>query len=520
MPVRRASISRAHSASSSWSSSGQDATCSRRFFVALFIADNSAGSAILPACGLLRCLERRRGLLRGAMDGGELLVDVAREHELRRPLLVERDFRRHRPFGARTEHGDLERLPGLRDRRLGRGRLVAAMRHAVRAFLVAAGAVGILVGGLHQLAERFGVAFAEQIAGLLPAENVAGRHAPRGAMIGLVAGEEVEEQVRMDEGPALVLAARKDVAEQLLGLATIEKVLLVGGALVGVTGRDRYADAELLGVVEEGRDVGGGMAVVDGGVDVDGKSPGLGGLDRGDGAVEYALLADRFVVMLLEPVEVNGEEQIGRGLEQIELLLQEQRVGAERDEFPLGHDAFDDLADLLVDERLAARDRDHGRAAFVDRVEAFLDRQPAIEDRIGIIDLAAAEAGEVAAEQRLQHQHQRIAFAPPELLLEDIGADTHFLEERDLHLRVFLSEPFDCPLYASTPQAVASSRGSRNSICSSRPGRVETSTGPSLRSLSITSSTSTSGAEAPAVMPMVCACPTHPRSSSPPSAMR
>src|SRR5229473_3119192 len=490
MPVRRASISRAHSASSSWSSSGQDATCSRRFFVALFIADNSAGSAILPACGLLRCLERRWGLLRGAMDGGELLVDVAREHELRRPLLVERDFRRQRPLRARTQHGDLERLPGLRDRRLGRGRLVAAMRHAVRAFLVAAGAVGIPVGGLHQLAERFGVAFAEQIAGLLPAENVARRHAPRGAMIGLVAGEEVEEQVRMDEGPALVLAARKDVAEQLLG------------------------------VVEEGRDVGGGMAVVDRGVDVDGESPGLGGLDRGDGAVEYALLADRFVVMLLEPVEMNGEEQVGRRLEQIELLLQEQRVGAERDEFLLGDDAFDDLADLLVDERLAARDRDHGRAAFVDRVEAFLDRQPAIEDRIGIIDLAAAEAGEVAAEQRLQHQHQRIAFAPPELLLEDIGADTHFLEERDLHLRVFLSEPFDCPLYASTPQAVASSRGSRNSICSSRPGRVETSTGPSLRSLSITSSTSTSGAEAPAVMPMVCACPTHPRSSSPPSAMR
>src|SRR5712691_5868406 len=207
MPVRRASISRAYSASSSWSSSGQDATCSRRFFVALFIADNSAGSAILAACGLLRCLERRRGLLRGAMDGGELLIDVAREHELRRPLLVEGDFRRHRPLGARTEHGDLERLPGLRDRRLGRGRLVAAMRHAVRAFLVLAGAVGIPVRGLHQLAERLGVALAQEVARLLPAENVARRHAPGRAVIGLVAGKEIQEQAGMNEGPALALAA-------------------------------------------------------------------------------------------------------------------------------------------------------------------------------------------------------------------------------------------------------------------------------------------------------------------------
>ena len=167
----------------------------------------------------------------------------------------------------------------------------------------------------------------------------------------------------------------------------------------------------------------------------------LAALMRGHRAVEHALLADRLVVMLAQPVEVDGEEQIGRGLEQMQLLLEQQRVGAERDELLLGHDALDDLADLAVDQRLAARDRHHGRAAFVDRVEAFLDRQPAIEDRIRIVDLAAADAGEIAAEQRLQHQHERIAFAAQQLLLEDVGADAHFLEERDSHfscLPVFL----------------------------------------------------------------------------------
>ena len=88
-------------------------------------------------------------------------------------------------------------LSGCCKHRFGGGRLVAAMRHAVRALFVAAGAVGIPVGGLHQLLEGLGVAFAEQIAGLLPAEDVARRHAPRRAVEFLIAGEEVEEHAGM-----------------------------------------------------------------------------------------------------------------------------------------------------------------------------------------------------------------------------------------------------------------------------------------------------------------------------------
>ena len=94
---------------------------------------------------------------------------------------------------------------------------------------------------------------------------------------------------------------------------------------------------------------------------------------------------------------------------------------------------FDDLADLLVDQRLAARDRHHGGAAFVDRFETFGDRHAPVEDGVGIIDLAAARAGEIAAEQRLQHQHERIALAPEDALLEQIGAEAHLLEERYRH---------------------------------------------------------------------------------------
>src|SRR5262245_24701563 len=97
--------------------------------------------------------------------------------------------------------------------------------------------------------------------------------------------------------------------------------------------------------------------------------------------------------MLAQPVEVNREEQIGRGLEQMQLLLEQQRVRAKRDELLFGYDTFNDLADLAVDQRLAARDCHHGSAAFIDCIEALLDGKPAIEDRVGIVDLAAAETG-------------------------------------------------------------------------------------------------------------------------------
>ena len=153
----------------------------------------------------------------------------------------------------------------------------------------------------------------------------------------------------------------------------------------------------------------------------------LGGLDRRHGAVEHALLGDRLVVMRLEPVEMDREEQIGRRLEQIELLFQQQRIGAQRDEFLARHDAVHDRADILVDERFAARNGDHRGAAFVHRREAFVDRQPPVEDRIGIVDLAAADAGKIAAEQRFQHQHQRVALAAEQFLLEQIGPNLQLL---------------------------------------------------------------------------------------------
>ncbi len=100
----------------------------------------------------------------------------------------------------------------------------------------------------------------------------------------------------------------------------------------------------------------------------------------------------------------------------VQLLFQQQRVGAEMTNFLRAMMPAHDLRHFLVQQRLAAGDRHHRRAAFVDRLQAFRDRQALVQDFGRIVDLAAAGAGQVAAEQRLQHQHQRIALPPGKML--------------------------------------------------------------------------------------------------------
>src|SRR6202035_383218 len=94
------------------------------------------------------------------------------------------------------------------------GRLEAAMDHAVGAFFVVAGAIGVPVGFLHQLLETRRIAFAKQIAGALPAEDRAGGIAPGRALVGSIAGEKVEKKLRLEEGPGpAALVARENLPE-------------------------------------------------------------------------------------------------------------------------------------------------------------------------------------------------------------------------------------------------------------------------------------------------------------------
>ena len=120
-------------------------------------------------------------------------------------------------------------------------------------------------------------------------------------------------------------------------------------------------------------------------------------------------------------------------LEVVDLLGQQERVRAQDHELAAAEIAFDDLRHLAMQQRLAAGDRDHRRAAFVDRRHALVVRQALVQDLVRIVDLAAPGAGQVAAEQRLQHQHERIALAPREMLTEHVRPDAGRLQQRNTH---------------------------------------------------------------------------------------
>src|SRR6185312_11699953 len=475
------------------------------------------------------CVQNRQpsALFRGAhlllgglalgMDAGHGLLDMAREDVFGRALPVERDLLGPVAFGGNAAHGDAERLQRVVHRVDHGCRLIAAMHHAVGAFLVVAGAVSVPIGLFHQLLEALGIAFAQEIAGTLPAEIVARRIAPRRAVIVLVAGEEIEKERRLAERPFMATAAAEDVAEELLGLAPVEEMRLIGGALIGIARRHGNAvDAARHHIVEEGGDSLGLGTVEKRAVDVDAEAARLRQADRLDRALEDALLTDGVIMHLLVAVEMHRPDEEGVGLEEVELLLHQQRIGAEVDEFLARDDAAHHLVDLAMEQRLTAGDRYYRGAALVDRLEAFLDREALIENDVGIIDLAAAGAGEIAAEQRLQHEHQRVALHAHEALLGDIGADADLLVQRNGQRSVL------SVIGASIAQTTvsASSGGMRKRTFSVMPGKVESSTSPSSFSLSISCCTSSAGAEAPAVMPTEPASVSQAGSSASASAMR
>src|SRR5271166_6388565 len=136
-------------------------------------------------------------------------------------------------------------------------------------------------------------------------------------------------------------------------------------------------------------------------------------------------------------VNMYRKRQVLAGLEQVDLFLEEEGIGAEVDVFLSGHQSFNDLCDLGMHQRFAAGNGDHRRAALVHRTEALFRRKVLLEHVCWILDLAATGTRQVAAEQRLQHQHQRVALAAFDLLFEDVRGDRPHLRNRYTHAAQF-----------------------------------------------------------------------------------
>src|SRR5436190_1580349 len=118
---------------------------------------------------------------------------------------------------------------------------------------------------------------------------------------------------------------------------------------------------------------------------------------------------------------MDVEEEPRCGPEEVQLLRNEHAVGAEIDVFAAFEDAMHELADLRVDQRLAAADAHDGCAGFIDGVEALLDRQFLLDRALVFADAAAPGTREIAGVERLQHQYEWEARIALEFLLDHVA---------------------------------------------------------------------------------------------------
>ena len=130
---------------------------------------------------------------------------------------------------------------------------------------------------------------------------------------------------------------------------------------------------------------------------------------------------------------MHAEAEVLARLELVELALDEDGVGAEIDELPALHQPADDRGDLGMHERLSASHAHDRRSALVGSAHALLHREMLAEDLDGVLNLSAAGAGEIATEERFQHQHQRISLAAREPLLQEVPSYRCHLRRRDCH---------------------------------------------------------------------------------------
>ena len=301
---------------------------------------------------------------------------------------------------------------------------VTAVHHTVGALRIAGlGAVVFPFCRVHEFLECICVPVLQQIAGFLPAKDVVRGHAPGRARIIALAHQEFEEKRRLVEFPAF-LAVCQDCAEQAPSSRAAEEMLLVRGFVVGIAGGKHHAlDANLHHFVEEGAHALGIGAV---------KKRGVGGyaeatLQRFFDSVERQIItafaAHGKVVMLFLPIHVNGKRQVLARLEKMEFFLEQEGIGAEIDVLLARDEAFHNLVNFGVHQRLAAGDGYHWRAALFHGFEAFFGRQFLLQDVSRILNLSTARASEIAPEQRLEHEHERVALTSLQLLLHDVRRD-------------------------------------------------------------------------------------------------
>ena len=102
------------------------------------------------------------------------------------------------------------------------------------------------------------------------------------------------------------------------------------------------------------------------------------------------------------------------------MFFKQDRVGTEVNKLLSCDDSFDDLTDFLMDEGFSTGNGHDRCAALVNGSEAFLRREPLVQDFLGILYLSASGTLKVAPEKRFKHQYERELSASAQFLAKNI----------------------------------------------------------------------------------------------------
>ena len=278
------------------------------------------------------------------------------------------------------------------------------------AALVVAPAVSVPRCLVHEVLEPLPVRVRDEVARPLPALGVVRRIAPGCAGQVAVALQELRVcRGRVHSEPA---EQGIDIPELVLDLLARQENLAAVHRRVSVGRRKHVAvDVELPQVLEQLGDLGHIGFSIDRRIRTDHVAGRLGGADAFHGRVEDALALHAEVVRLPQAVEVNVEDEAFVRLEFVQPIREEHAVRAEIDMSLARQGTFDQPGDRLVHQGLPATDRDYRRAAFVDGVQAGLQREPLGDGLLVFSDSTAPRAGQIAGVQGLEHQHQGKSLA-------------------------------------------------------------------------------------------------------------
>jgi len=238
------------------------------------------------------------------------------------------------------------------------------------------------------------------------------------------------------------LARIEDLAEDADRLLAQQELILVGNILVRVPGGDHQT---LYPKVDEGGEQ--VVQVIDvrtvkqRRIGADTVAASDRSADRRDGGLVCSWAFCDLIVNILGPVEVDDERQSNGRVELVELLLQQEAVGAEVDEPSVGDDGPYDVVDLSVQEGLASRNRHNRRVGRAHRCETLVDAQAPINDVAILAHAATAGAGEIAGLERLEHRHQRKAAATLGKMPYQVTSDGQVELERAAHDSLLARNP-------------------------------------------------------------------------------